>query len=264
MAGLNLAAAAAWHLHARGLGERTGLSFGMADKLFDPAIVFTPAFPAWILDRLFVDVLGPVAFIAAAVGLWLSLRARRWFEVLGTAGFAIYLVLVAWGNFHHDYYQLAIVPVASAAAASGLIWLADRFGGADSSRRDAFLAGLLAFAAVSTFVRSASAHSWYEVRPESIETCRMIREMTTPDDRVVFIGEENPQMLFCIDRKGWLLSADDATAARVEEVWRAGARIAVVPSVFDRDETLTFLAGHGHRQLERPSIGVHQFRPREP
>jgi hypothetical protein len=261
MAALNLTGAAAWYLHARRLGARTGLSFGLADKLFDPAIVFTPAFPVWVFDRMFVDVLGPVSFLAAALGFSLCLQARRWCELLGLTGFGLYLVIVAWGNFHHDYYQLAIVPVASSAGAAGVVWLGDRLGGATASRQNTMLAALLALAATSTFVRSVGAHSWYEVRPESVETCRLARELSAPGELVVFIGEDNPQMMFCLDRRGWLISAEDATPARIEAVWNEGARLAVVPAVFEGEETRRLLAERAELLLEQPSTVVYRFLP---
>jgi hypothetical protein len=50
--------------------------------------------------------------IAAAIGLVLAIRRRLWPELLRAVAFVAYVILVARGNSVHDYYQVAIVPVA--------------------------------------------------------------------------------------------------------------------------------------------------------
>ncbi len=51
MAAVNLAAGLAWYSHIYQLSTLTGLSFGLTDKFFDAATVFSAAFPARLAVR---------------------------------------------------------------------------------------------------------------------------------------------------------------------------------------------------------------------
>jgi hypothetical protein len=229
MAGVNLAAAAAWYAHIHQASAITGLSFGFTDKLFDAATVFSTEFPRRLSVRFLRDILGPVLLVGVAVGSWQAIRRRRWCETLGLAGYAAYLLIAAVGNHEHDYYQLALMPIAPMIGSVGLIFLADRYPSA--TRRDVWLAGMLGGALTVSFIRHVSAHSWYEYSREDVRLCDTLRAMTAPTDRIVFADYADPKILFCTDRKGWLL--DYETGPGVERALREGAAVAVVASGAD-------------------------------
>ncbi len=211
-----LVAAVAWFRHAQALGQQTGLSFGLTDKLFDTELMFSGKYPLKLVERLFKDVLGPVGFCAMAAGIWLAIRGRRWCELLGVSAFAFYLLLVVGGNFQHDYYQLAIMPIAPAVAAPALFALMTLPATHRAFRyRHQLLAALLGLAAFASFVRSTSFHSWYEFGADSVLFCEQADRFAERTDRVVFIGSNDPALLFCMDRKGWLLTEEDSTEERV-------------------------------------------------
>ena len=257
---VNVIVAAAWYLHAHQLAAVTGLSFGMTDKLFDPDVVFSASFVRVIASRIFKDILGPVGVAGALAGLWYGVRERRWCEALGVAGFAAYLVLVAGGNYIHDYYQLALIPIAPSLVSFGLVRLVSKLAHSPERRRGA-LAVALGVAALSTFVRSASAHSWYEYPASDVELCRTIGGLSAPDDRVVVLGSSDPKLLFCIDRRGWLLpSAEDDGALRT--AWEAGARLVVVPKSLPDGSVRRFLAGNGSVVLSTMETDLVRLPPR--
>jgi hypothetical protein len=240
----NLVVAGGWYWHAHQLAGVTGLSFGMTDKLFDPAVVFSLSFPQVIASRLVKDILGPVGVAGALSGLYYGVRGRRWCELLGTAGFVAYLVLVAGGNSIHDYYQLALMPVAPSLVSFGLLRLVDAFAASPERRRRA-LATALGVAALATFIRSASAHSLYEYATSDVELCRAIGAVSSPDERVVILGTSDPKLLFCVDRKGWLVPSPMAEEV-LHPIWKAGGRLVVVPkSLPDDTSTRRFLAESG-------------------
>lgn len=224
---VDLATAAAWYRHAHQLSAVTGLSFDMTDKLFDPHLVFSGSF-AWVIaTRLFKDILGPIGVIGTSAGLWFAARERRWCELFGLAGFLAYLLLVAGGNYVHDYYQLALIPIAPSLVTLGLVRLVDATV-ASARRRRGTLATALGIAVASTFIRSASAHSWYEYPLSQAELCRAIGVLSLPDERVVLLGTPDPKLLFCMDRKGWVVpSRDDEGAVRA--AWQSGAVLVLLP-----------------------------------
>jgi hypothetical protein len=96
-------------------------------------------------------------------------------------------------------------------------------------RFNQLLAILLGVAAFTSFVRSTSFHSWCEYGADSVLFCESVDRFAERDDRVVFIGNNDPALLFCMDRKGWLVSEDESTEERIRSIWKAGAKIAVVP-----------------------------------
>jgi hypothetical protein len=250
MAASNALAAVLWYTHVHRLASETGLSFGLTDKLFDATLVFSLEFPLRMLERLFGDVLGPIGLIATIVGIYVAVNKRAWCEVGGIAAFVAYVVIVAVGNYHHDYYQLAIMPVVPALATLGILHVTDRQAAAPPGRKDTLLAVVLALAAVTTFARLAKADSWLDYAAHDVELCRRIQMASEPDERIVFVNEGNPRMMFCSDRKGWLL--DYATLPKLEEVVAAGARLAVLPRQFDDAKVRSYLTSHGHLVAESP------------
>jgi hypothetical protein len=201
----------------------------MTDKLFDAGLVFSPEFPLTIATRLLKDILSPIGLAAFLAGVWFAIRERRWAEILGVVGFVAYLLLVAKGNYVHDYYQLAIIPIAPSLAALGLVRAADGAAARWPDGRTRFLAWALALAATATFVRHASFHSWYEFARADLDVCDGVRRAEPPDALVVFVGYNDPKLLFCMDRRGWLLPSYEADEVHLRSAWEGGARIAVVP-----------------------------------
>jgi hypothetical protein len=130
-------------------------------------------------------------------------------------------------------------------------------------RRGSLLAVALGVAALSTFVRSASAHSWYEYPTSDVELCRSIGAVSAPRDRVVVLGSSDPKLLFCIDRKGWLLpSPEDESALRT--AWEGGARLVVVPRSFPDGSVRRFLAETGSVVLATIETDVVRLQPPAP
>jgi hypothetical protein len=241
-AAVSVAVAAAWLSHARTLGAMTGFSFGLADKLFDADLMFSGKYPAKIVQRMFRDLLGPVGVVAMAGGAWMAWRGRRWCEVLGLAAFAFYLLLVVGGNFQHDYYQLALMPIAAIVCAPALAALTTLAATHRLHRyRYQLLATALCLAAFSSFVRSTSFHSWYDYGADSALFCESTDKFADPADRVVFVGNNDPALLFCMDRKGWLLTPEDSTVERLKQIRKAGAKLAIVPGAPLNDDVWKLL-----------------------
>jgi hypothetical protein len=226
---VDLAAAGLWYWHAHRLGQMTGLSFGMLDKAFDPSLVFSVRFYVDIAARLAKDILGPAGAVAAAVGLVIAARRRLWPELFAAAGFCAYIVLVATGNKVHDYYQIAVVPTAVMLIAIGVT---DGLRALRLDERSHALAltSVLAVMLLSTFVRSVSFHSWYEHDPDRVQLCRDLQPQLAPRALVAFFDYPSPDLLFCLDRHGWLFAAGRWSADDVTSVWKQGADVIVLPA----------------------------------
>jgi hypothetical protein len=250
-------AGVAWFQHARTLYEVTGLSFGVTDKLFDAELLFSGRFVTKILTRLVKDVLGPVGIVAAIYGVIVARQSGRWAELFGLAAFVVYLAVVTTGNFAHNYYQLPVVPPAVCAIALGLTTGVERAGARRSwpaDRRLVALAALVWVAAVSTFVRAASAHSWYEVDYTRVHMCEELGRAVPPDQRLAFVHYGSPDLLFCADRKGWIVPDRDVTPARLDELLDQNA-VVVLETRFS--ETVRLLDQIGTPVATTPSFAAY-------
>jgi hypothetical protein len=207
------------------------LSFGATDKLFqadDMSLHY--AYVIW--RRLLRDLLGPLGLVAYAIGVLWCARHRRWVEPAGAFGFLVYLVVVSRGNRIHDYYQLVIGPYAAMTIPGGIFAAAARArvgrmaAGWTPARLSAIALWMMML--FSSF-RSVSFHSWYEVDQEKVQFCTMLKRRLEPADRVAFADYNSPDLLFCLDHRGWLtpttaMPAEDARALR-----DAGAAVLVMP-----------------------------------
>lgn len=223
-----------WFSHAHEVFSRTGLSFGTVDKLFDASLLTWHY--AWLISsRLTRDVLGPIGVIAALVGLTRSVTTGYRAEIFGVLGFLFYVVVVTGGNLNHNYYQLQIVPVGTVLAGLGVVaWVqrtgdAKRWLAAQRLRASAFVIGLAVLAA---FVRNAGFHSWYEVDQTRAEVCRNLSPRLATGELVAFVGYKSPDILFCLDRRGWLLD-EDTPHDQLRRVIPDGAGVIVIPTRYE-------------------------------
>jgi hypothetical protein len=260
---VTLICGALWFSHAHRLHEITGLSFGLGNKFMNGEVLSSPDYPVILGRRLLKDILGPVGVLSAPVGLIAALRLKKRAELWGVLAFAVYLVVVAAGNFHHNYYQLPIVPIGTVLTSVGIIaavrGLSHWYGWKPASRLAA-CAGILWLAATSTFVRNVSAHNWYEVDHARWRLCADLEPLLVPSDRVVFVNEPNPDMLFCLDRKGWLLNDPTITLEQLRKLSAEGGSVVVSRK---SDPLSVGLKQAAQRVLETPDFVVHRW-PTEP
>ena len=233
VAAANLLVGWLWYRHAAGVSEQTGLTVGLTDKLFAWDLALSPGFYRVVLRGLAFDVLGPLAILLLVVGLVWTTRQGLWAERLAIAGFGAYVLIVARGVFVHDYYLIPVVPIGLVLVAVGSVVASKRISTVARAGHltDPMLAlsALLAVMLLSAYVRSVSFHSWYDIHVDRQETCALLRDVTGPDDRVLFLHYNSPDILFCADRKGWLLAPGASTEAALLRAVAAGAVAVVSP-----------------------------------
>ena len=59
--------------------------------------------------------------------------------------------------------------------------------------------------------------------------CRDLQPQLRSHDLVAFLDYPSPDLLFCLDRHGWLLGTGAWSASDLLTVWRQGAAVLVVP-----------------------------------
>lgn len=257
----NLGAAYLWYTHAHALGAETGLSFGMTDKLYSSSVVFTTLFLRRVGGQIRQDVLGLPSVLLLLVGLVLVLRRGKRFEPLAFAGFLAYVLILARGCMVHDYYLLAVVPVASVLVPVGLCAVAERIGRGDTDRELVAVSALTAVLSLYSLFRSIGPHSWYDIPVDKVQLCRAGGTFLAAGDRLALVGYENPDLLHCLDRRGWLLAAETADAERLSEVWRLGGTVFVLPRTLAREPAAEWLRARGKTTFANPSFEVVRLAP---
>jgi hypothetical protein len=256
------ASGALWFWHAHQLYEITGISFGFGNKLLGAPIDWSD-YPYIVARRLVKDILGPVGVVFGILGAVAAFRAKNRAELWGLPAFAAYLVLIAAGNFHHNYYQLPIVPIGTVLASIGIVAgvrsLSVRRGWT-RSQAIAVYAGILWIAAMSTFVRNMSAHNWYELDTGRLRLCTDLKPLLAETDRVAFVHETSPDMLFCLDRKGWLLNGTEMTPERLRD-WTTAGGTSAVAVVRRDDQMVADLERSSERLLETPDFLAYRLSP---
>ena len=82
-------------------------------------------------------------------------------------------------------------------------------------------------AALATFIRAASAHSWYEVAYDRLHICDALVRTVPPTQRLAFLHYGSPDLLFCSDRKGWILQDYEVEPKRLAELLDRSAVLVV-------------------------------------
>jgi hypothetical protein len=233
------AAAYLWYMHE--VAARTQLTFGAGDKLFQIGDM-TGHFVFVIGRRLVRDLFGPIGVVALAVGLVALARRGRRTEIAAAFGCLVYLIAVSHGNRAHDYYQLALVPAGVITIPAGILalgqWARPRVPPAWTVQR--LSVTLLWLMLLSCFVRSVSFHSWYEVDQDKLRFCSLLRPQLAPGELLVFADYNSPDLMYCLDRRGWFHVAPAMTIEQVRALRARGADVLVMPM-----SSAAALAGEG-------------------
>jgi hypothetical protein len=227
---VSVAAVGLWFSQAHAAVGPSGVSFGLVDKLTDWSIVTSSRYWFVIGRRLLKDVLGPLGLVAYVVGIVAATRNGRRMEVFGCAGVLVYLIVVAVGNAVHNYYQLAVMPAAAPTIALG-VWtlVAGRVRPDDAVARTWARLALVATIAISTsLMRFSGSHSWFAVDWTKEHACHELPKVVAPGETLVFAGYNSPDILFCSDRRGWLLAPHESTAEAIAAARQRGAAVLVV------------------------------------
>ena len=222
---------AAWYFHAHQILERGGQTFGVweygSDKWGNWALVASWEFWNGVIFRSLAERWFTwAAFAVLIVGIFLPRRARdeRLFDAWLLAAL-VYVVIVARGNYVHEYYQLPFLPV-------GVVYIGKVFARHWGSTWRTAPRALLALCLVVTAGLSASRLGDYlrredPSRSREIALGREIRERTEPNALVVAVQEGNPTLLYHAHRKGWSISQSSVTESSLRELHAKGARYVV-------------------------------------
>jgi len=187
-----LAPSAIWYWHAHRIAEQ------FYPHHFFGAGGVRVMHPDWywrILVLTFTSTLTPILFLLAAIGTGavVAATARNVTPLLcWLAAMVAFIFVVGYGN-RHQWYQLPLVPIASAlggAALNKLEW----------KRTAVTTSAMILFFAFSFFY---SQHFFAPAAKSLWELGRALKEKTSPDALIIAADGGNPTALYYAHRKGW-------------------------------------------------------------
>ena len=211
-----LAPVGLWYAHAHALYREGGVTFGIweygSDKWGNWRLVGSAEFWNGVLLRSLAERHLTWAGVPLAVaGLLLPRRGRRaglvdaWLIAL-----AVYLVVVARGNYVHEYYQLPFLPplclAMGRAVSAALAPRAHRPARRTAGTAWTALAAALLLAGVMTLSILRLASYWKREDPARsplYRTASLVKGQTPPGARIVALDQGNPTLLYLAHRKGW-------------------------------------------------------------
>ncbi|HMP90923.1 MAG TPA: glycosyltransferase family 39 protein [Kiritimatiellia bacterium] len=210
----------------------------------------------WTIKRAVILVSTAPGALLALAGLFLAGRGwrdqRRWLVWFLALGMLAYVLLVfPMVASDHDYYSIPLMVLVSVLVAISL----------ERISRWKWGAGLVAVSMVLILAGSVYGlqrgpflySSPYFTRDwQRLETSRVIRETTDPDDLVVSVtvgrstGWSDPRILWRADRRGWAIEGERLSEDHLNMYRKAGAHVAAI-----------FIApGRGELEEEIPTLAM--------
>lgn len=222
-----------WYYHAYNTGQQYGSTVYIweygSDKWGNWDLVLKLDF--WkrvIIDRLAMRHLTWACFAVFLAGLFLKRRTdqERLFD-FWLMGVVIYFIIVAKGNYVHDYYQLLFLPPASVFA--GKVY-ARFFSLKTLKSRNS----LILIMCLAGFLLLAENRYYHLVKSERvnytdrIELSEIIKDKVEEDALIIVVYKSyNPVIHYLSHRKGWFLTPDTLTSSNLTAKKQEGAKYAV-------------------------------------
>lgn len=164
-------------------------------------IRFTGAFFHWIFaERLGREILGFWGLVPLFVGI-IAKHKAKWFFLSFLLSSLLYILVVATGNVHHNYYQILIIPSVSIFLALGVNSLIN------PPRQ--FASRFLSTPFLLVAIVFMYAFSWFEVRdfynenPVLVRAGSAVDRLTPRDAKIIAPNEGDTTLLYYTGRRGW-------------------------------------------------------------
>ncbi len=242
-----------WYLHASDLFTDTGLTFGIWNRFgydkWDQSVLYNLDFYRHMTWRFIHNIFTPFGFILLILGVHKTGIARsRWALWGWLIGLLLYLFLVPEGNRKLHYYQIPFVPLGCIWAGVGTVVALDYGCRVCNSKYVKYLGMLVLVLSVLGY--SAYAIQPYYKQPNNVhayyESCYDFghwADKNLPKDALLVVGDldensgtpfrsQSPTMLYYCHRKGWQITPDEFSEAKLDSLAHLGADFFVAAGGF--------------------------------
>ncbi|MDI6757219.1 MAG: glycosyltransferase family 39 protein [Endomicrobiia bacterium] len=201
-----------------------------ADKWFNKAILLSPGF----YQRVWLQHLGELHFAFSGylffwIGLFLPLKKEARFLRVWVFAIFLFFIVVAMGNYVHEYYQLPLMIAGSIFVGRGVEWFVEKIkrGGKKYYADPVFyaLAVLILWIPIYGFTKSAERMKFdvgYKFAADKIS------EISAVGEKIVVISHSEPEVFYYARRKGWHINTDTVSVGLIKEYKNSGAKYVVV------------------------------------
>lgn len=250
---LSVLPSALWYAHASELFVDTGLTFGIWNRYgynkWDQSVLYQFDFYRQMVWRFVNNIFTPLGFILLVLGLFKTGTSRsKWLLWGWLIGLLLYLVLVPEGNRKLHYYQVPFLPLGCIWAGFGTVVALGYWSRINK-------VGTIRNAGPLILVFSVLTYSAFAVRPyytqpnnvhEYYESCNdfgLWADKTLPKDALLVVGDldensgtpfrsQSPTMLYYCHRKGWQITPDEFSEAKLDSLAGLGADFFVAAGGF--------------------------------
>jgi hypothetical protein len=223
---------AAWYYHAHTVLAQyatVGIWDVGSGKWANAQILLNKELYIMLFYRLATVVFTPLGLILFIYGL--SLRTKAYLFHIWLLAVLIYFLVVAYGNFAHDYYQRPLVPV-------GAVFVGRALSAIYEERRTAAWA-LMALIFISAVYIAAPFYNINTIALEAGAATDMITERSALIITTESETGSNPNLLYYSGRKGWSLPGALWSPERIESLRGEGAGyLLVAPQILLLNNTV--------------------------
>ncbi|MEE3233807.1 MAG: glycosyltransferase family 39 protein [Candidatus Latescibacterota bacterium] len=265
---VSLLPSAIWYLHASDLFADTGLTFGIWNRYgydkWDQSVLYDLYFYRQMSWRFLHNIFTPFGMLLLILGVFKTGLARSKWVLWGWfLGLLLYMFLVPEGNRKLHYYQIPFVPLGCIWAGVGTVTALDSW---DRVRKSKYLKSIATMVlAFSVLTYSVHAVQPYYNQPNNVheyyESCYDFgqwADKNLPKDALLVVGDldensgtpfrsQSPTMLYYCHRKGWQITPDEFSEAKLDSLASLGADFFVVAGgfVLQKPEFWKELLGRG-------------------
>lgn len=185
-------------------------------------IRFKGAFFHWLFaERIGQLILGYFGLPFVIIGMLLKNKKEGllWYAFLASS--LVYMTVIAYGNVHHDYYQILIMPTLAIFFASGINFILDKSG--------ELLNRYTSYAIVIVCVLFMLAFGWFKIRDyynlqhvEVLLAGEAVDKFTPKDAKIIAPYGGDTTLLYYTNRRGW-----PVWDRPIQEFLKAGAQYLV-------------------------------------
>lgn len=214
----------AWSLHAQHLRELSGIGFGVfsAGRFSNWSIVFTTDFlNEVVLAYVAEKHVTWAGFLLVMLGLFTRRQGdgERVFDYWAIAG-VVYVLLVPWMHYVHEYYQVPIVPPL-------MVYMGKVIADWQRIGRATRVLAVAAVATVTVLAMGKTLRLGAAQDPASspdVALAAAMQSHVARGDLVIAADNLEPTWLYLSNRKGWVRNPESLTLAATADLARRGAR----------------------------------------